>query len=496
MELRPYQTDALDAVYAAFGNGKRRPLLSLPTGAGKTVIAAELAAAAAANSKRVLIATSRVTLVDQIEKVCAERGLQVGRWQADTTRDTHSPVVAASTHTLAARNAGRGFGLVIHDECDEWSSWTATLVGSTPAVGMTATPLARWLFKEHKGRGPVFDELIVGATTKRLWDEGWLMNPRVVHCGGGPDMHGAEERNGEWTDRAAAERTAPLLNRVIDAYRGHGERRPALVFASSIHHAEILSTLFNAHGFPALPVTAESSAKESRAAVEALRFGDVQVLVSVAKLAVGFDCPRAAVCIVVRPLKTLRMHIQMLGRVYRIDPGKEQPLILDLVGNCARLREPTAQFYGTGRPPPIVEGPARLVAPGGDGRTKCPACGVTSNPGASVCGACWTPFADALGADWDELIDTQQTDPDKVARIVAARHFLRNRDEEKAKKRGLAAYRTLVGVWPAWGWKETLDFRFARRMGALVIHPDIDRRLKAATSEWLANRYQVSVGGA
>ena len=42
LEIRPYQRDALTAIEAAALRGVRRQVVSLPTGAGKTVIFAHL----------------------------------------------------------------------------------------------------------------------------------------------------------------------------------------------------------------------------------------------------------------------------------------------------------------------------------------------------------------------------------------------------------------------------------------------------------------------
>src|SRR5256885_12504936 len=59
-ELRPYQRDAVEAVLAARRAGKRRLLVHLPTGAGKTVIFSHLARLA---RRQVLVLAHREELL-------------------------------------------------------------------------------------------------------------------------------------------------------------------------------------------------------------------------------------------------------------------------------------------------------------------------------------------------------------------------------------------------------------------------------------------------
>src|SRR3954464_4608751 len=61
-DLRPYQRDAVDAVLAARRAGRRRLLVHLPTGAGKTVIFSQLAQLA---RRQVVVLAHREELLTQ-----------------------------------------------------------------------------------------------------------------------------------------------------------------------------------------------------------------------------------------------------------------------------------------------------------------------------------------------------------------------------------------------------------------------------------------------
>ena len=84
MKLRPYQTKAYDAIFAAWKEF-RRTLLVLPTGCGKTIVFANVAATLA-QRERVLILAHRDELIrqaaDKIHKAC---GLQSAIEKADET---------------------------------------------------------------------------------------------------------------------------------------------------------------------------------------------------------------------------------------------------------------------------------------------------------------------------------------------------------------------------------------------------------------------------
>lgn len=65
MELRPYQNEALNAVFSEWDNGIFKTLLVLPTGCGKTIVFAKVTEECVRRSKRVLILAHRGELLEQ-----------------------------------------------------------------------------------------------------------------------------------------------------------------------------------------------------------------------------------------------------------------------------------------------------------------------------------------------------------------------------------------------------------------------------------------------
>jgi hypothetical protein len=76
--LRPYQLRALELLEAAIAVGRRAPLLVLPTGAGKTVVACELMRRAVERGERALFLAPRRELVTQASRALAAAGVGHG----------------------------------------------------------------------------------------------------------------------------------------------------------------------------------------------------------------------------------------------------------------------------------------------------------------------------------------------------------------------------------------------------------------------------------
>ena len=120
--LRPYQRDAVERIETAFADGRRSPLLVLPTGAGKTVVAAELIRRAVDAGEHSLFLAPRRELMRQASDKLAAVGVRHGILLAGADRhDAYARVQVASVDTLASRlGRGRlqhlGADLVIVDE--------------------------------------------------------------------------------------------------------------------------------------------------------------------------------------------------------------------------------------------------------------------------------------------------------------------------------------------------------------------------------------------
>ena len=184
-ELRPYQLDAEQQARVALAGGKRRVVLFMPTGAGKTLTATSIITKATAKGRRVVFVANRKQLVAQTSAVLHRYGIEHGILQAENTCRLDARVLVASIDTIHVRGLPDDVGLIVIDECHgvAGSQKYRTLLARynlVPTVGLSATPFAAGMAKHYPGiGGPLFEHLVVGATIGELIAGGYGL---VVTC--------------------------------------------------------------------------------------------------------------------------------------------------------------------------------------------------------------------------------------------------------------------------------------------------------------------------
>ena len=95
-KLRDYQLSAIERLDAEIAAGRRKVLLTSPTGSGKTVIAGEIIRRKAAAGGRVLFLAPRRELVHQASRKLADVGIDHSIILAgDNRHDLYKPVQVA-----------------------------------------------------------------------------------------------------------------------------------------------------------------------------------------------------------------------------------------------------------------------------------------------------------------------------------------------------------------------------------------------------------------
>src|ERR1700730_11929967 len=176
--LRQYQIRSIEVIRESLVAGHRRPVLQLPTGAGKTCIATGIIQLALAKGRSAIFVVPRLSLIEQTITSFERAGLtDIGVIQAQHPRtNSAAPVQIASAQTLIRREIPQA-GLVIIDEShlqfDSIAAWMSSPEwSSTPFIGLTATPWA-------KGMGRNYDDLLCPVSIQELIDEGYLSPFRV-----------------------------------------------------------------------------------------------------------------------------------------------------------------------------------------------------------------------------------------------------------------------------------------------------------------------------
>lgn len=364
IKLRDYQREAIDAVFAAWAGGMRRPAIVLPTGAGKTVVFSALvkqwrmdhipgATDFPTEGRRVMILAHRDELVDQaIAKLRAVMpGVNVGKVKAESN-DIGADVMVCSVQTLASLGrrtdlvegevaVGR-VGLIITDECHHAAAASYKKIyeafPDALQLGVTAT-MARG---DGVGLGSVWEDVVYRRSILNLISKGHLTDVRTVQVDLKElDMGSVGVSRGDW---AAGDLGRALLESEADtaiarAYKEHAGARQGIVFTPTVETAVAAAAALARAGIKAQFVHGETTRDARQWAYEEYRRGKIQVLVNCMVLTEGFDMPQAEVAVIARPTRNAALYTQMVGRVLRPWPGKAEALVLDLVGASAnRLR--------------------------------------------------------------------------------------------------------------------------------------------------------------
>lgn len=368
--LRPYQQEAVSATLQYFRNSHQPALIVLPTGAGKSLVIAELARVARG---RVLVLAHVKELVEQNHgKYCAW-GLEADIFAAGLhQRQSRGKVVFGSVQSLA-RNLDQftRFSLLIIDEChrigdDDDSQYRQIirhLQTHNPGLrllGLTATPYRLgkgWIYRYHyhgmiRGdEGCLFRDCIYELPLRYMIKHGFLTPPLRLDM---PVVQYdfsrlAVQRHGLFSDAdlnrelKRQRRVTPHIIRQIEEYAAN--RSGVMIFAATVEHAREIYGLLPP-GQAAL-ISGDTQSAERDALIDAFKRRDLRYLVNVSVLTTGFDAPHVDVIAILRPTQSVSLYQQIVGRGLRLAPGKTDCLILDYAGNPHDLYTPEV---GGGKP--------------------------------------------------------------------------------------------------------------------------------------------------
>jgi len=426
IDLRPYQLEALDSLRAHVRAGRKRIVLTMPTGGGKTVVAAAMIRSAVSRGSRCLFLAHRRELIDQTLDKLNRFGVQAGVIMANDRRaDSYLPVQVASVQTLVRRlDRKPAATLVVVDECHHATSETYRKVVNAYAgatvIGLTATP---WR-SDKIGLADIYETSVLATTPGELIRGGALV-PYDAFAYDAPDLHTVKITAGEFNQRdlAIACNTQVLVGSVVREYIEHARGRRAILFPVNIEHSQALVSELNSAGQTAEHIDCNTPGEIRDSAIQRFRSGALTILSSVGVLTEGFDAPAAEVCILARPTKSLSLHLQMIGRVLRPSPetGKRSALIHDHAGNILRHGFPDDE-----RDYSLTATPARVIA-----KMTCPACfQIFNRTNAGHCPKCGTLIAipeersESGGRMEHEVVEGRRISREEIERIRGKRTTL------------------------------------------------------------------------
>ena len=416
MQLRPYQQQAIDAVYDYLRNRDGNPCVVLPTGSGKTPVLATICQDAIQKwDGRVLVLAHVKELLEQsantLRRIAPD--LSVGVYSAGlNSRDTQEPVIVAGIQSVYKRAEELGhFDLILIDETHllapdgegMYQTFLAAMREINPhirLIGLTATP---YRMKSGMLCGPdnLLHDICYEIGVKQLIEEKYLCPLKTKGGRSKVDCSNLHIRAGEFISLEVeelmndADLVASACREIIVQTQN---RHSVLIFAASVAHAEhVRETIEKFSGLECGIVTGDTPSVEREILLKRFKgehvdqnlFGDtlpqLKYLVNVNVLTTGFDAPNVDCVVLLRPTASPGLYYQMTGRGFRLHDSKQDCLVLDYGGNILRHGPVDAIVVKDGR-----EG-QKGVAP----MRECPNCQLIVHAAVKICPDCGHVFPES-----------------------------------------------------------------------------------------------------
>ena len=341
VQLRPYQNQKIKEIYDAWQN-HRSVMLQMPTGTGKTVLFNQIVKDELANNSKLLIIAHRRELIDQnVARLWKDFGIRAGTIMANVRADLSLSVQVASIQTLSNKNK-REYSdfkpsIVIIDEAHHvpaksyrelWETYH-----DTKFLGVTATPIRL----SGEGFKDLFDVLILSNSINEFIQDGYLS--KIKYIGRSPispklDLSSIAIIGGDYDSDQLSQKMCEeaVMANLIKSYLDHAEGKKMIVFAVTTDHSKSIVERYQAVGFAAAHIDADTKKEERNEIINKFRSGEIRILSNVAIVSEGFDVPDCEVVQLARPTKSLAMYLQQVGRCMRPSRNKPYSIVLDNVG--------------------------------------------------------------------------------------------------------------------------------------------------------------------
>lgn len=341
MQLRPYQEEARAKVQQEWKEGRKRTLLVLPTGCGKTIVFSKIIEDRVRMGERVLVLAHRSELLEQAsDKLKTATGLGTALEKAENTSiGTWFRVVVGSVQTMQrekrlSKFPDDHFDTIVIDEAHHAISDGYQRVlehfGEANVLGVTATPDRG----DMRNLGSYFDSLAYEYPLVDAIKSGYLSKITAITIPLELDLSTVSQQAGDFKASEIGTALDPYLDQIADEMVKQCKDRKTVVFLPLVKTSQKFRDILNAKGFKAAEVNGES--KDRAEILEDFDKDKYNVLCNSMLLTEGWDCPTVDCVVVLRPTKVRALYSQMVGRGTRLAPGKENLLLLDFLWHTER----------------------------------------------------------------------------------------------------------------------------------------------------------------
>ncbi len=362
-KLRDYQKDCINKIlWEMSANLPGNSICVLPTGAGKSIVIAELANYL---DQDILILQPSKEILEQNKNKLAQYvpQNQIGVYSASMGEKVISKYTFATIGSVyKVPEKFNHFKVVLLDEAhflnpkDTGSMFIKFMeaIGVKKVIGFTATPYRIFptYFRETDGtlyrtssikiisrvKENFWNRIIFNINIAELLERGYLCPIRYVDASEfrQADMPLNKSRTDfdhEAYDKMIWKRDERIVQIVKYAERTN---KHVLVFCNSIQQSERLSSYFEG----SRSVSSKTKTVERNEIIDGFKESKIKIVFNVGVLTTGFDMPELDCIVLLRPTRSVALYYQMLGRGVRMSTGKEYCTVMDYsdsVNNIGKL---------------------------------------------------------------------------------------------------------------------------------------------------------------
>lgn len=334
MKLRPYQNEAVDALYKYLEECDRNGVIILPTGTGKSILIAEPARHFVSNytQPRIIVATHSQELVGQNfqELIRLWPEAPAGVYSAGLgQRNTRERILFVGIQSVFDKAyLLQRCDILFVDEAhtisrkDEtmWGQFIGELMTINPrmrVIGLSATAFRMDSGSIVGGEGALFQDIIYEYNILDAFNDGYLCEVIPKNMGTKLDVSGVHKRGGEFIEKElqAAVNIDAITRAAVDEIFDWGHNRRAwLIFGSGVEHAIAISEEITRRGVECAYITGKTPKPERAATIAAFKAGRIRALANNKVLTTGFNVPGIDLIADLNPTMSAGLFVQKVGR--------------------------------------------------------------------------------------------------------------------------------------------------------------------------------------
>jgi len=356
-ELRSYQKKAVERLLWS-RDLPGADLISLPAGAGKSLVIAELTKRL--DKPTLVLAPTREIILQNFEKISAYLPPEdIGIYSASLNKKEIRKCTLATIGSIYKKpELFEHFSIVLADECHlinikKPSSMYMSFFNriSPKVVGLTATPYRMdvkyerleggFILTHHvtklinRTKGHFWKRLVFNINIGELIEQGYLTSLKYI------DRTILEhnqipllKHKSDFDLNKLSNKLTDNMDRLVETVFFAEELcNHVLVFCPTVALAERLQLLVDGSEV----VTSKTNKKTRERVVGEFRQGKIKTVFNVGVFTTGFDFPELDGIVLLRPTKSIGLYYQMLGRGVRSAEGKKNCKVIDLTGTVKFL---------------------------------------------------------------------------------------------------------------------------------------------------------------